>query len=467
MARRIQIALTVLVLAALSCQAAAKSLQPGKQSDPKILSHAIQRATRTPLPSATATITPQPATATPIPPTATATWTVTPTAAPGDAGLQQRVFEALWAAIQQDYLYPDYNGLNWDEIFDEYSARIEEGLSDQAFYLEMEELVSRLNDEHSVFLGPVEALDEDSEYSGENDYVGIGVLTSLVAERRRLTIIAVFHDSPAEAAGIQVHDSILAVDGTPIVGDEGFRRNLLRGPEGSNIELTIQTPGQQPRQVRVTRSRVTGSVPIDYTQLASLQGKRVGYILLPTFADDTVDDQFRTALENLSADGPLDGLVLDNRQNSGGADSVARNILGYFVRGNMGYFIDRDQQKRAFNILGADIQGSSSLPIVVLVGPNTASFGEIFAGVLRDNGRAVIIGEPTEGNIEVLWRYDFEDGSRAWIARETFRPLQNPDQDWELTGIIPDQVVPANWDEHTLDTDPAVKAALLFIDSLK
>ncbi|UCH59044.1 MAG: PDZ domain-containing protein [Anaerolineales bacterium] len=463
MAIRTRTFILILVVATVACQSVNNMNQPGQQVENKSLSHSIQRATYT-SPPATSTSTPVPATPTQIPPTPTTPWTATPTAVNGDADLQQSVFKALWGAIQQDYLYTDYNGLDWDQIFLDYSALIQGGLSDPAFYQSMGELVERLADDHSVFLTPMEARDEDAEYSGENDFVGIGILTSFVPERSRITIIVVFPNSPADLAGIQPHDSILAVDGVPIVGEEGVRRSLLRGPEGSSLELTLQTPGEEPRQVTVTRQRVTGPVPIISKELTTLRGKSIGYILLPTFSDQTVGDQFKLVLENFLTNDRVEGLVIDNRQNPGGADTVTRSILGHFIKGNVGYFVDRTVHKRAFNVLGADIHGSYNLPLVVLVGPNTASFGEIFTGILKDSRRAFIIGEPTEGNIELLWRYDFQDGSRAWIARETFRSLQNPDQDWELTGIIPDQIVPSSWDEYTVDTDPAIKAALDYFD---
>ena len=57
----------------------------------------------------------------------------------------------------------------------------------------------------------------------------------------------------------------------------------------------------------------------------------------------------------------------------------------------------------------------------MLVGPDTISFGEIFSGILKDQGRATLIGETTSGNVEILWGYDFKDGSRAWIAHDTFK----------------------------------------------
>jgi hypothetical protein len=66
--------------------------------------------------------------------------------------------------------------------------------------------------------------------------------------------------------------------------------------------------------------------------------------------------------------------------------------------------------------------------------------------------------------VEILWGYDFNDGSRAWIAHETFQPLNPTESDWETTGIIPDLAAPVQWDEVTLDTDPAVIAALEYMD---
>jgi carboxyl-terminal processing protease len=348
-----------------------------------------------------------------------------------------------------------------------YRQRIQAGLTENDFYTAMEEMVASLNDDHSIFLRPQEALEEDVEFSGENDYVGIGVLTSVVEARKRAVILVVFPGSPADEVGLQSHDSILAVDGMPLVDEDGYHRSLLRGPEGTTIELTVQTPGDAPRLVALTRRRVTGAVPVPYSELTTSQGKRVGYILLVTFADDTVDNQVEKALTALTASGPLDGIILDNRQNSGGADNVARRVLGYFVHGTLGHFFDRHQSRRSFNIIGEDINGSSKIHLVVLVGPGTISFGEIASGVLKDSGRAYIIGETTNGNIELLWGYDFEDGSRAWIAHETFRPSQHPKEDWEQTGIVPDLEAPSNWDEVTTDTDPAIRAALEYLDGLE
>jgi len=378
-----------------------------------------------------------------------------------------KVFEELWHIVFETYLYPDFNGVDWEAVGEINRQRIKSGLTNEAFYHAMEDMIASLGDDHSVFLRPQEAQQESAGFSGQNDYVGIGVLTSVVPERQRAVILVVFPGSPAEQAGLQSHDSLLAVGGQPLVDKDGYHRDLLQGPEGSSLELTVQTPGEQPRQISLNRRRVTGAVPVPYTELTTVGGKRVGYILLVTYADETIDNQVEKALKDLTASGPLDGLILDNRENSGGADNVARAVLGYFAHGTLGYFYDRNKSRRAFNVLGTDINGSSKVPLVVLVGDGTVSFGEITSGVLQDSERATIVGETTGGNIELMWGYDFEDGSRAWIAHEAFRPSHHPDTNWEQTGIIPDIEAPSNWDEVTATTDPGIRAALEYLDGLE
>lgn len=446
--------LVLLVIFSLSCQAAYQAFSAPQPTQLHSQERQLLRASPTPIPP-TATPTPRPS---PTPPP-----TTTPTISPSP--IHFRVFENLWQAVNENYLYSDFNGQDWNSIRLEYRQRIEQGLSNEDFYACMGEMISLLNDDHSVFLSPEDAAREDSEFAGENNFVGIGILTAAIPERNRISIILTFPDSPAERAGLRPHDSILEADGVPVLDENGTRRNLLRGPAGTEVTLTVQSPGEEPRQVKVVRNQVNGPVPVSYSLLESPQGRKIGYILLTTFADETTDEQVAVAIEQLSQEGSLEGLVIDNRYNSGGADDVAREVLSYFTSGVLGYFVDREQIPRPMQVIGTDLNGSSRLPIAVLIGSETMSFGEIFAGVLSDAGRAFLIGKPTEGNIELLWGYDFEDGSRAWIAQETFRPANRPEQNWEIDGIMPDQVVVSNWDEVTLETDPVIQAALDYLDN--
>ncbi|MFZ5808486.1 MAG: S41 family peptidase [Chloroflexota bacterium] len=438
---------------------------------PLLLSIACMAVTGLPHPTPTllpaSTYPTQPPTVTLLPATSTAAPTNTLSAPVTPSAEQTAIFEQLWQVVHDEYLYPDYNGADWEAIHQEFSARVSAGLTPEAFYQAMDEMIARLNDEHSVFLSPQEAAEEDAEFAGENDYVGIGILTAAVPERQRATVIVVFPDSPAEKAGLRSHDSILSVDGQPILDEFGFLRSeLLRGPQGSTIEILAQTPGQAPRTLSVTRQRIFGALPVPFQVFTTPSGKRIGYLLIASLGDETVDEQVGKALREMTRSAPLAGLILDNRQNPGGADSVAKGVLSYFTDGRLGYFADRHQKKRWFSVNGRDVGGSSRLPLVVLIGPDTVSFGEIISGILQDQKRAYLIGETTTGNIELLWSYEFPDGSRAWIAHEAFHPTNHPEVNWEKSGITPDLLVSSNWDEITPDTDPAIQAALSYFEEL-
>jgi carboxyl-terminal processing protease len=466
---RLKILLPLLLLL-LSCQSAWRIAE--RQSLLPLTPTPTNTATKTITltPSPTASLTP---TATQPPPTQTpsATPTLTPvpqtntptaTALPVD--LQLSVFHDLWQVVNENYLYPDFNGLDWEAIRILYDARIRSGLNNDEFYRAMDELILSLGDDHSIFLSPEMVAAEDQEFAGGYDYVGVGILIVAVPERQKAVVLVVFPGSPADLAGLKPRDSILSVDGVPIITEEGRLENLIRGREGTSVEILAQTPGEAPREVTLTRQRINAIMPVPHAVLTSTSGKRIGYLLLVTFVDGTVDESVAEALESMSASGPLDGLVIDLRQNAGGADNVVRTILSYFTQGTLGYWVARDGERPLGITNPENIHGSQEAPLVILVGLDTISFGEIFAGVLQDTGRAYIIGETTTGNVETLWGYSFADGSRLWLAREAFRPLNNPQIDWELTGIVPDEEILANWDEYTLETDPLILAALNHLD---
>ena len=94
--------------------------------------------------------------------------------------------------VDEEYLYRDFNGLDWDAVHEEYSRQIEAGMTDENFYLAMYEMIDRLGDDHSVFLDPNETQMGEAEYEGEYDYTGIGILNATVPERKRLVVILAF-----------------------------------------------------------------------------------------------------------------------------------------------------------------------------------------------------------------------------------------------------------------------------------
>src|SRR5258706_3549998 len=369
--------------------------------------------------------------------------------------VQKRVFDEAVRDVNDVYVYPDFNGQDWTQITNKSRSRIDSGLSTEDFYREMESMISALNDEHSHFESPVEVAASSAELAGTDEYVGIGVYITSLIDKVRVSVISIFPDSPAEHSGLNPHDSLLAVDGIPIVQNGKERSEIILGVECSATILTVQSPGESPRNVMLVRQRIHSSQTIETSLLPTKDGSRVAYISLPTFFDENIPGQVADALEKF---GDLDGLILDNRFNGGGSSDVFEPVLSYFASGTLGQFVSRSDS-RSLRIEPHPIHNSQTVPLVVLVGTDTVSFGEIFSGVMKDSGRAKIVGKTTLGNVEVLHGYSLDDGSRLWIAEETFVPAHSK-ENWELTGIIPDVEAYADWDTFTFETDPAIAAAL-------
>lgn len=365
---------------------------------------------------------------------------------------QLNILQDLGDVVEGIYVYPDYNGKDWNEIETRYRAKIEIGLDTQSFYNEMSLMIEELGDEHSFFLSPIEVAEAEAELRGELEFVGVGIYGQSDLERGRVIVVSTFPGSPAEYGGIQHHDSILLVDGQMIGEEFGDR---LRGPQCSAVVLTVQSPGEAPRDVMLVRYAIRGNIPIDARLVPTTDGSRIGYIFIPSFFDETLPGQIENALNEF---GPLDGLILDVRMNGGGSSSVAYPIMEYFISGTLGEFVSRDDS-RTLNIEANEVQNSQTVPLVVMVSEDTVSFGEIFAGVMQDAGRAQIVGETSLGNVEVLHGYNFEDGSQVWLAAETFISAFS-DTNWEETGIVPDVQAFAEWDTFYFETDPSIAAAM-------
>jgi carboxyl-terminal processing protease len=316
----------------------------------------------------------------------------------------------------------------------------------------MSAMIAELGDEHSFFLSPLEVTESEAELRGDIQFVGVGIYGEPDFERQRLIVISTYPGSPAELGGIQDHDSILFIDEQPV--KEEFSK-LMRGPQCSAVVLTVQSPGEAPRDVMLIRYAIQGDIPIDARLVSTSDGSKIGYIFIPSFFDETLPDQIKNALNEF---GPLDGLILDLRMNGGGSSSVTYPILEYFIHGQLGQFVSRDSA-RSLEIKANEIQNSQTVPLIVMVSRDTVSFGEIFAGVMKDSGRAKIVGETSLGNVEVLHGFDFEDGSQVWLAAETFHSAFS-NTNWEETGIIPDVQAFAAWDTFYFETDPSVAAAV-------
>ncbi len=359
---------------------------------------------------------------------------------------RQALFDEVWRTVNDNYLYPDFHGVDWQAVRQEFAPQIEAAGTNEEFYGLLTAMVQRLGDDHSRFLAPSAARQEDVLTSGKEEQVGIGVL--LVASSEDAWVQAVFPNSPAAAVGMRPRDRIIAVDGHPFTSQDE-----IHGPAGSQVRLTVVRPGGKPRDLLLTRRPVSGRIE---PQASRLDGD-IGYLSIPTLWVNDMADQVSGALTTMVAERPLRGLILDLRGNPGGWQPVLYSVLSHFVQGETGVFFSRQQTRPVMvsNGPGPDLQG---LPLVVLVDSGTASYAEVLAAILQQEANATVVGMPSAGNTETIYVYELATGARLWVAQEGFR-LPNG-ASLEGTGVAPDLLLTLDWTRYSEADDPHINAAL-------
>lgn len=297
-------------------------------------------------------------------------------------------------------------------------------------------LAEAVPDDYTVFLEPLIGEPLREELAGK--YEGIGIWVE--HPEGRFTIVSPIAGSPADRAGLQPGDVIVAADGQTLENLEtDAAMSLIRGPAGSSVELTIERPGQADRfQVTVQRAAIV--IPaVVYT---AMDDGNVAHIAVSIFGDNTtseLDAALRRAKEE-----QVSGIVLDLRGNGGGWVTSAQEMIGRFVPVDSGVALYQDLDVKDDDDLIEEpiVAGGETdfdTPLVVLVDGGTASAAEIVAGALRDYDRAVLVGQPTFGKGLVQRVHDFADGSSARI---TFARWLTPDRHpIPEDGLAPDVLV--------------------------
>lgn len=384
----------------------------------------------------------------PTPETASETPLATATILP--LSERRKLFEKVWQTVEDHYFYADFRGVDWKKAHTDYEKRVEEAASADEFYGAVSEMVDLLKDQHSRYISPQAAKDEDDLNAGDASYAGIGILSKRVGQSTM--VVLVFPGSPAEEAGLKRRDRIVAIDGEP-VGDD---LSKVRGPAGTSVRLTIQSPEKEPRDLTLTRRSVTGKIIASSSRLEV--DNSIGYLLVPSLWADDMSEQVEDELKKLLDGPPLKGLIMDLRANEGGWRPVLTGILGQFVTGDVGFFYSQESQYPLDITPGALREKLSGVPLVVLVDGESQSYAEVLAASLQASGRARVVGTKTAGNTETIYAYTFDDGSRLWVAQEGFK-LPNG-TNLEGRGVIPDASIEVDWTQYSLKTDPHVLKAL-------
>jgi carboxyl-terminal processing protease len=358
-------------------------------------------------------------------------------------------FDEIWQTVEDSYLYSDFGGIDWEAVRADYRPQALTAETSEQFYATLKEMIDLLNDRHSRYLSPQDAYREQARTSGTAAFVGIGVNVVGTAAGGRIDMV--FRDSPAEAAGLRRRDVIISVNGHPYASNAAG----MSGPEGTSVRLVTQSPGEEAREIVVERRAVVHKLVPEAYRLADTD---VGYLLIQSFWADDMGEQVIGALEQLIAERPIDGLIIDLRGNGGGWRTVLETLLSTFMEGKAGEFYRQDQARAIELTPNALNERLKTTPIVVLVDQQSQSYTEVFAAALQAAGRASVIGQQTAGNTETIFAYDFDDLSRLWIAGEGFRLPSG--EDLEGRGVIPDVIIDADWAAYSEADDPHIVKAL-------
>jgi C-terminal peptidase prc len=362
------------------------------------------------------------------------------------------LFEAVWRTVRDEYVYTDYRGLDWQAVHDEYQPQIENAATTAEVYRLLAQMIVKLGDRHSSFMDPQEVEQDDALQRGDLHLSGIGVFSQEIADAVRAVYI--IPGSPADQAGLKPFDIIRAVNGTPLTSNEDAP-HLIRGPAGTPVTLTIESPGRGTRDVTIVRGNVTFAF---HAGAERLPGSNVVYLNIPSFLAEGIAAEAREELQRVAAAGPVDGLIIDLRQNGGGFLSELRDTEKLFLDGgNGGYEVTREGRTPDTIPGGQTLPAYRDKPIVVLVSNLSESAAERFAAAMQNRGRATVVGTTSAGNTETVYYHDLPYGSRLGLAQATY---EQPDgTSIEDKGVKPDIVVDVAWYEHALADDPQVLAA--------
>ncbi len=274
---------------------------------------------------------------------------------------------------------------------------------------------------------------DDMKVQTQGAFGGLGIEVTM--ENGVVKVVSPIDDTPAFKAGIQPGDIITHIDGEQVQGmtlPEAVDK--MRGAAGSDIKLTIRRGDREPFDVTLTRAVIKIK-----SVRSRLEGK-VGYVRISSFSEQT-DSGLQEEIEKLKkeANGPLQGLVLDLRNNPGGLLTQAVAVSDAFL--DKGEIVSTRSRKpedaQRYNAKPGDL--AEGLPIVVLINGGSASAAEIVAGALQDQGRAILLGTKSfgKGSVQTIIPLAGHGAMRLTTARY-YTPSGRSIQ---AVGIEPDIVV--------------------------
>lgn len=292
-------------------------------------------------------------------------------------------------------------------------------------------LIRSLDDKHSTYITPEQWKISSSDLTGS--YQGIGAYVDMANDQSSVVIVSPISGGPAEKVGIKGGDKIIKVDGESIIGmslNEAI--NLIRGPEGSSVLLTIERLGEfDPLEIEVIRAKIEQ----DSVKKDLIPETNYAKIRINQYTESTPKELSLAIDEAISID-KSQGIILDLRNNPGGLLGSAVDATSLFIKsGVITFEIDANGKKTLWNVNG-EVGKFSDIPMVTLVNANSASGSEVMAGALQDYGRSVVIGDKTYGKGSVSLVRSLSNGGGMFLTNaHWFTPNGRAIHD---IGILPD-----------------------------
>ncbi len=283
--------------------------------------------------------------------------------------------------------------------------------------------------------------------SGE--FSGIGATMSMGVDSGEITIVNVYKDSPADKAGLQEGDILYQVDDKETAGEDlDTVVSWIKGEQGTDVTLHVLRNGEE---IEATATRdIIEIQTVDY----EMKDGQIGYIAVSEF-DDVTYEQFKTALDDLEAQG-MQGLVIDLRGNPGGNLSTVTDMLKLLLP--EGTIVSTKDKYGNTEEITCDGSNEFTKPLAVLVNQYSASASEIFSGAIQDYGIGQIVGMTTYGKGVVQQLMDLGDGTYLKITiAEYYTPSG---RSINGVGVEPDVEEEYEYDSENPEADNQLDRAL-------
>jgi carboxyl-terminal processing protease len=367
----------------------------------------------------------------------------------GSGAAQQRtasqgysILDEIQSILQEDFVNPD--AVNPDIL--------EKGA--------VNGLIQSLGDPHTVYISPEDFAVGIDIISGA--FEGIGAQVDQDPTTGEIVIVAPFRDSPAEKAGILAGDVLVSVNGEPAEGwTVADAVKKIRGPQGSEVTIGVRHSDNTQQDLKIVRATI--QIPTVFPdQVRGQDGQPIdslAYLEIQQFTEQTAGDLEKEL--NRIDDAGYKGLILDLRRNPGGGLDATVDVADMFLDdGVVLTQVDRNGRETVYDAKPGHV---TDLPVVILVGPGSASGSEVLAGALRDHKRATLIGEKTFGKGSVNHIRNLSNGGALYVTIARWR---TPNGELiEGVGLEPNETVALTPEDVQAHRDPQMLAAIDFLQN--